>query len=110
MQFNADKLSGLYVKAPVQPNHTDCGVYLLHYMELFFNEDPDGVFLKCVMRSDEIKYWFTIKDIVEKRRYLWELMDRMKFEYCRQVTAQYDAASSLATAASPLKVQDQIEP
>lgn len=83
MRFDPQRVVGLHVKAPVQPNHTDCGVYLLHYMERFFTEDPDATFLRCVEKSNDIKNWFDSKDILEKRLTFWELMDRLNFEYRR---------------------------
>lgn len=35
------KPRGITAKVPKQPNHCDCGVYLLHYAEMFLS-DPDS--------------------------------------------------------------------
>ena len=34
--FNKDTIKGANPKAPQQTNFSDCGVYLLHYVESFF--------------------------------------------------------------------------
>ena len=33
-------IKGVHAKSPLQPNHCDCGVYVLQYIETFF-QDPE---------------------------------------------------------------------
>lgn len=44
---------GFHAKLPQQPNHCDCGVYLLHYVELFIKAAGDTLFAMLVSLSWE---------------------------------------------------------
>ena len=61
--FGKDKMAAKHPRVPHQPNLYDCGLYLLHYIELIFR-DPEwflGAFL-----SDFSK-WFNRSDVEYKR-------------------------------------------
>ena len=61
--FGKDKMAAKHPRVPYQPNSYDCGLYLLHYIELIFR-DPEwflGAFL-----SDFSK-WFNRSDVEYKR-------------------------------------------
>jgi len=59
------------VKAPQQDNNCDCGVYLLHYAELFSKTPFKDV--SDVDRQD----WFPKRDIAEKRRQLRDYINNL---------------------------------
>jgi Ulp1 family protease len=39
VQVDKERIGYITAKIPHQPNHCDCGVYLLHYIETFY-KDP----------------------------------------------------------------------
>lgn len=45
--FNRDIIKGSSVKVPQQTNFTDCGLYLLQYVEQFFNVCVLIIFIYC---------------------------------------------------------------
>jgi hypothetical protein len=45
---STSSMKGTRVLVPKQPNHCDCGVYLLHYVEMFL-QDPDETFRRLLV-------------------------------------------------------------
>ena len=68
---NEMKLSNLIV--PLQPNECDCGLYLLHYVELIFH-DP-CVFLQSQL--PDLSNWFSSEDIENKRKDISFVIQRL---------------------------------
>lgn len=56
-----------YANVPRQNNGYDCGVFLLHYAELFYVQEPTTL---------DLSRWFNIKGIPEKRNKIKEIMTR----------------------------------
>ncbi len=63
MTFSKEKMSEKHPPIPTQPNSTDCGLFLLHYVELIFR-DPE-VFLGAML--PDLSRWFNSTDIQYKR-------------------------------------------
>jgi sentrin-specific protease 7 len=61
------KLPGLSARVPSQLNFCDCGVFLLHYVELFLR-DLDGTLTKLLQHPTTMETWFDLVDITTKRR------------------------------------------
>lgn len=59
-------ITGVHIKAPLQPNHCDCGVYVLNYIETFFS-NPDKYIRYCLERQTSRLDWFPTEDIPKKR-------------------------------------------
>jgi hypothetical protein len=38
IQVSTQNIKGIHAKAPIQPNHCDCGVYVLNFVETFFKD------------------------------------------------------------------------
>jgi sentrin-specific protease 7 len=78
--FDASTIPGFSPKVPQQINNCDCGVYLLHFVELFIDAPPvitdefihqKGSSLACPSGSDE---WFPLSDIRKKRREIRDIL------------------------------------
>ncbi|XP_046553939.1 LOW QUALITY PROTEIN: sentrin-specific protease 6-like [Haliotis rubra] len=69
-----DKLKGGFVKVPQQTNYSDCGVYLLQYVESFF-KDPIMDF-SLPMKS--LKNWFKDEIVLKKRDEIRDLILELK--------------------------------
>eukprot|EP00158_Paraphelidium_tribonemae_P007875 Partr_v1_DN28385_c2_g1_i1_m79688 putative SUMO1 sentrin specific peptidase len=73
-------IKGMKGKLPVQPNHCDCGVYLLQYSEMFLNL-PDNVGKQLVARDPELEDWFPTKVIPQKRISIRNLIGDVHLDY-----------------------------
>ncbi|ORX61117.1 cysteine proteinase [Piromyces finnis] len=69
----------IFAKVPLQSNYYDCGIYLLHYMEVFMN-DPD-LYLKLFLAGKDTKENFSSSDIPNKRGMLIDLIQKLAKEY-----------------------------
>ena len=69
------KLHNLSV--PLQPNECDCGLYLLHYVELIF-EDPDRFLDKPL---PNLSQWFKSEVIIKKRKFIASVIQRLSSKY-----------------------------
>jgi Ulp1 family protease len=73
-------------KIPQQPNHCDCGVYLLQFVDHFFAMRKDCLKTILVrpkltkMRRDA-QDWFSIDDIRQKRVDIRALIEKVQGEY-----------------------------
>lgn len=55
----------VFPKVPLQENGHDCGLYMLHYAELFYKQVPDE---NCLEK------WFPKHDIQKKRQFIFSIM------------------------------------
>lgn len=86
------RILAMYPKVPVQNNHTDCGCFLLEYVERFL-QDPDEVVMRILLKED-LSLWFSSEDAALRRLKLKELIDQMSTEQVPDDTADHDFASS----------------
>jgi hypothetical protein len=71
--FDGKSIRGKSPKLPTQPNGYDCGVYLLHYVEMFINkQDKDEFYEKT-----SFKDWFDYSDIKLKRKKIIRLLESL---------------------------------
>ncbi|XP_059149505.1 uncharacterized protein LOC131936507 isoform X3 [Physella acuta] len=70
-------IRGSSPRVPQQSNYSDCGVYLLQYVETFF-EDPIGDF-QIPMKG--LQYWFPEDLVLNKRRYIHDLIISLHKRY-----------------------------
>lgn len=63
MNFGKEKMAEKHPPIPLQPNSCDCGLFLLHYVELIF-KDPE-MFLGAML--PDLSRWFNTSDIEYKR-------------------------------------------
>ncbi|KAL5265489.1 hypothetical protein ACHWQZ_G006266 [Mnemiopsis leidyi] len=70
--FNKQNFPGIFVEGPLQENFCDCGVFLLQFVEKFF-ESPITDYRFPVERKD----WFSQQDITKKRESLRKLIVRL---------------------------------
>ncbi|XP_048577516.1 sentrin-specific protease 6 isoform X2 [Nematostella vectensis] len=71
--FSKETFKGGFPKVPEQDNHCDCGVFLLQYVESFF-EDPIKDYRMPIRRID----WFTQERIARKRQEIRDLIYELK--------------------------------
>eukprot|EP01083_Nonionella_stella_P285791 972851_1 len=97
--FTKANLPGHCAKVPIQNNSHDCGVYLLHYAELFCGEPfQDTSSAKMCSRPD----WFKSDVIREKRVVIKELLQEIKIKSEESATAATQSEiASAGIAPSP---------
>jgi len=74
--FSKDNMTGGCPKVQQQPNFSDCGIYLLQYVESFFR-DPI-VDYSLPIRS--IMEWFTKEEVEGKRKHIGDLIRKLAGE------------------------------
>ena len=62
--YGKEKMGEKHPPIPLQPNSCDCGLFLLHYVELIF-KDPD-MFLGAIL--PDLSKWFNTSDVEENKR------------------------------------------
>ncbi|XP_070568066.1 sentrin-specific protease 6-like isoform X2 [Ptychodera flava] len=75
-KFMKELVRGSSVKVPQQSNYSDCGVFLLHYVEMFFKKPPECFSLPI----QTLKSWFQEEEIAKKREHIMDLINRLKEE------------------------------
>ena len=70
--FTKNNFPGIFVEAPLQENFCDCGVFILHFVEKFF-QSPIQDYRFPVSR----KSWFSQQDITRKREQIRQLIIRL---------------------------------
>ncbi|GAB5369829.1 hypothetical protein AAMO2058_001440000 [Amorphochlora amoebiformis] len=74
MKVEAHKLPARRVEVPQQSNDTDCGVYLLHFAELFCRKPFQD------LQNTKHKQWFEESDILEKRTKMEQILVNLREE------------------------------
>ncbi|KAH9263840.1 hypothetical protein BASA83_012717 [Batrachochytrium salamandrivorans] len=81
-----DMIHGLNARVPEQPNYCDCGVYVLEYVERFFQE-PDHMLNLILSKSAEgreaTQNWFKARDIRRKRVAIRQLIQVLAEDYAK---------------------------
>eukprot|EP00092_Neocalanus_flemingeri_P016495 GFUD01017849.1.p1 GENE.GFUD01017849.1~~GFUD01017849.1.p1 ORF type:complete len:1547 (+),score=557.86 GFUD01017849.1:282-4922(+) len=80
--FSKDNMVGGCPKVQQQPNFSDCGIYLLQYVESFFR-DPIGDYslpIRSIMADRSIMEWFTKEEVELKRHNIAELIRKLAGE------------------------------
>ncbi|PVU93975.1 hypothetical protein BB561_002908 [Smittium simulii] len=80
-------IQGIYAKVPRQSNYSDCGLYLLQYVEEFM-KDP-SVLEKLVNRV-EMQRWFSLERMHKKRSELKNLCGVLTNKYKESTLTQKD--------------------
>eukprot|EP00099_Drosophila_melanogaster_P012633 NP_001286956.1 veloren, isoform D [Drosophila melanogaster] len=74
--FNKDNMPGHCVKVPQQNNFTDCGLYLLQYVEQFFGEPIRDYRLPI----KQLTNWFDFLTVTKKREDIANLIQQLMDE------------------------------
>ncbi|CAH8467767.1 unnamed protein product [Dicrocoelium dendriticum] len=72
LYFNKDTIRGFSPRVPSQSNLVDCGIYLLHYVEMFFKQ-PVQSYTKDYFQN-EMASWFTEDTVSQKRTEIQQLL------------------------------------
>eukprot|EP00092_Neocalanus_flemingeri_P018367 GFUD01019876.1.p1 GENE.GFUD01019876.1~~GFUD01019876.1.p1 ORF type:complete len:795 (-),score=260.36 GFUD01019876.1:80-2464(-) len=64
----------VYPVKPLQDNHTDCGVFLLHYAEKMLQRPEQ---MLCLDRDSNLKDWFPMSEVKNKRKDMAKLIRKM---------------------------------
>ncbi|KAJ3272770.1 Sentrin-specific protease 6 [Terramyces sp. JEL0728] len=67
IEFNEKAIRGTKLEVPIQPNHCDCGVYLLHYIETFL-EKAEELMPKILNRESKAADWFSGNHVIRQKR------------------------------------------
>jgi sentrin-specific protease 7 len=86
-KFDAENIPGMVSSVPGQDNHCDCGVFLLHYVDLFCEQMYK---LPIPLNNKE---WFELSDIPQKRKRMREIIMHMNEEQQDKLKEQYGADS-----------------
>nr|CUU97455.1 hypothetical transcript [Hymenolepis microstoma] len=85
MVFNKDTIRGFSPRVPGQGNLVDCGIFLLHYVEMFFKR-PVKSYTREYFQN-EMSRWFESDMLGKKRSVINKLIDQLS----RRTGAQKDA-------------------
>ncbi|KAL3281480.1 hypothetical protein HHI36_004689 [Cryptolaemus montrouzieri] len=79
--FNKDVIKGACPKVPQQTNFTDCGLYLLQYVEHFFMEPIKDYYIPI----NSLKNWFDEITVTRKREDISILIKTLMMDYKKDV-------------------------
>ncbi|KAF8560799.1 hypothetical protein P879_08024 [Paragonimus westermani] len=79
LYFNKDTIRGFSPRVPSQSNLVDCGIYLLHYVEMFFKQ-PVQSYTKDYFQN-EMASWFSEDTVGQKRSEIHTLLLRLHSQY-----------------------------
>ncbi|KAL3313258.1 Sentrin-specific protease 6 [Cichlidogyrus casuarinus] len=72
LKFDKDTVRGFSPRVPAQSNLADCGIYLLHYVEMFF-QNPLTTYTREYFQSS-MTNWFKSDKVSEKRQEIKSLI------------------------------------
>ncbi|VDD82032.1 unnamed protein product [Mesocestoides corti] len=75
LTFNKDTIRGFSPKVPAQSNLVDCGIFLLHYVEMFFKK-PVKSYTKVYFQN-EMCSWFESEMLGQKRSVISKLIEQI---------------------------------
>jgi len=91
LTFGRDKMNEKHPEIPLQPNSCDCGIFLLHYVELIF-KDP-GKFLGAIL--PDLSRWFSEKEIDYKRFDIAQIIKDLSLRQYREQRESNPETSAL---------------
>ncbi|KAL7873348.1 hypothetical protein AOLI_G00124190 [Acnodon oligacanthus] len=77
--FTNGAMNGWSLQVPQQHNNTDCGVYLLQYVESFLMSPP-----QILHSAMDLSDWFPQKLVKQKRKKIKKLIFRLHFQQQQQ--------------------------
>ncbi|KAK3845237.1 MAG: hypothetical protein J3R72DRAFT_38999 [Linnemannia gamsii] len=90
-------ITGRYAKPPQQQNYSDCGLYLLHYAEVFLR-NPRLLLEEIVNRTPEHEKYWMADELPSKREYYRDVVVRLAEEYKALLAEQRQDKSSSASS------------
>ncbi|KAG0277890.1 hypothetical protein BGZ95_005122 [Linnemannia exigua] len=92
-------ITGRYAKPPQQQNFSDCGLYLLHYAEVFLR-NPRLLLEEIVNRIPEHEKYWMAEELPNKREYYRDVVVRLAEEYkALLASGQQSSSTSLKARA-----------
>ncbi|KAK4739818.1 hypothetical protein R3W88_003515 [Solanum pinnatisectum] len=88
----------VHLELPQQENSFDCGLFLLHYVELFLEQAPINFKLSLISASSKFlsESWFSTEDVDCKREHIKRLICEITRSRAQKVSpADFDDNSSL---------------
>ncbi|CAH8669788.1 unnamed protein product [Schistosoma rodhaini] len=82
LRFDKDTIRGFSPRVPVQSNLVDCGIYLLHYVEMFFKK-PVQSYTKDYFQH-EMAGWFPEATVSKKRAQIHDLLVNLRERNLRE--------------------------
>ncbi|KAM3219792.1 putative ubiquitin-like-specific protease 2A isoform X1 [Capsicum annuum] len=93
------RLPFVHLELPQQENSYDCGLFLLHYVELFLEQAPINFKLSLISASSKFlsENWFSTEDVDCKREHIKRLVCEITKNRAQKVSpADFDDNSSLS--------------
>ncbi|KAF9187300.1 hypothetical protein BGZ50_002012 [Haplosporangium sp. Z 11] len=78
--ISSKDVPGRYAKCPQQENFCDCGLFLLHYAEVFL-KNPGPLLDRIVNKSNDMTKYWAIGDLAAKREKYREIMISLTEQY-----------------------------
>ncbi|KAF9906321.1 hypothetical protein EC991_000809 [Linnemannia zychae] len=107
-------ITGKYAKPPQQQNFSDCGLYLLHYAEVFLR-NPDVLLDEIVNRNPEHEKYWMAEELPNKRDYYRDVVVQLAEDYkvylaeqqrLKQLGSSSTTSLQSSTKSSPDKTQN----
>lgn len=80
MQTNRELLTAKAVRVPKQDNFSDCGCFLLQYVEEFLKGPPEQVYYEMITAYDNSN-WFPPSEAACRRMIMKERIDQFALDY-----------------------------
>jgi len=105
--FTRNEMPGYRAVVPDQPNHYDCGIYLLQYVESFFSKPLKSFLLPL----PHLTHWFEDSIVYTKRKEIYEKMcDLIKTEHPENVPYIPDLKFNPPPSSPKPSVSEEQEP
>ncbi|PJF17816.1 hypothetical protein PSACC_02432 [Paramicrosporidium saccamoebae] len=92
IEIDSKVISATYPRLPLQQNLTDCGCFLLEYVEQFL-QNPDKM-MACILQKEDLSNWFTPDDAALRRLNLRNRIEDFEQKYGNPVETNQMSASS----------------
>ncbi|KAJ3279460.1 hypothetical protein HK104_001455 [Borealophlyctis nickersoniae] len=93
-------IGSTHPRVPAQTNHCDCGVYILHYVEVFLKQ-PE-MYLELVLNKSKDETRWLVDDIPKKREQIRQIAEQVEVKWKEE--KQKKEAEKLLKAAKATKV------
>ncbi|KAF9149357.1 hypothetical protein BG015_008841 [Linnemannia schmuckeri] len=95
-----NEIIGKYAKPPKQDNYSDCGLYLLHFAEIFL-KSPHQLLDAIVNNKPELEQYWKADELPSKREYYRDVVMQLAEDY--KVFLAEQQASGALSKQSPMK-------
>ncbi|KAG0263607.1 hypothetical protein BG011_008551 [Mortierella polycephala] len=106
--ISSKMVPGRYAKCPQQENFCDCGLFLLHYAEVFL-KNPGPLLDRIVNKSNDMTKYWAIGDLADKREKYREIMISLTEQYKAYLFTQEEIEGIKENLNHPIGALSRIE-